>query len=179
MSEFKPRDPKFRAMYDPRVFEPLQAGGLPLAQPVHADADVVPPIEQYRSTYVFLTPDKYSFDFIRVVAPADASILFDGEELDALDGCSTAPIAVPSELSVAPDSVGGLAQAWVIHSCQLSFPKIDMSKPRPDNLSLGQQNDGVHRILANQPVSLMVDGFDYFVSYAYAGGTELSFIVPL
>jgi hypothetical protein len=67
----------------------------------------------------------------------------------------------------------------VVYSCQLSFPKIDMTKPRPDNLSPGQQNDGVHRVLANQPVGVIVDGFDYFVSYAYAAGTELSFIVPL
>ncbi|MES1189068.1 MAG: hypothetical protein ABUL60_34955, partial [Myxococcales bacterium] len=64
-------------------------------------------------------------------------------------------------------------------SCQLSFPKIDMSKPRPDNLAPGLQNDGVHRILANQPVGVVVDGFDYFVSYGYAAGTQLSFIVPL
>jgi hypothetical protein len=46
-------------------------------------------------------------------------------------------------------------------------------------LTPGFQNDGVHRVLANQPVGLLVDGFDYFVSYGYAGGTELSFIVPL
>jgi hypothetical protein len=36
----------------------------------------------------------------------------------------------------------------------------------------------VHRILANEPVGVIVDGFDYFVSYAYAAGTDLSFIVP-
>jgi hypothetical protein len=28
-------------------------------------------------------------------------------------------------------------------------------------------------------VGVLVDGFDYFVSYGYAAGTELSFIVPL
>jgi hypothetical protein len=67
----------------------------------------------------------------------------------------------------------------VVYSCQLSFPTIDMTKARPDNLSPGAQNDGVHRILANQPVGVIVDGFDYFVSYAYAAGTDLSFIVPL
>jgi hypothetical protein len=40
------------------------------------------------------------------------------------------------------------------------------------------QNDGVHRLEATRPVGLLVDGFDSFVSYAYAGGTELNQIVP-
>jgi hypothetical protein len=54
-----------------------------------------------------------------------------------------------------------------------------MTKPRPDTLSSGAQHDGVHRVLSDHPVGVIVDGFDYFVSYAYAAGTELSFIVPL
>jgi hypothetical protein len=139
---------------------------------------IVPPIEQFRSTYVFLTPDKYAFDFVRVIARADASILFDGEALDALDGCETLPITLPDGLGTAPDSVGELAQSWVVHSCQLSFPRIDPDQSAPASVSLGLQNDGVHRIVASSPVGVLVDGFDSFVSYAYAAGTELEFIVP-
>lgn len=139
---------------------------------------VVPPIEQFRSTYVFLTPDKYSFDFVRVIAPANASILFDGEELAALDGCETVPITLPSGLSTGEGSVGALAQAWVVHSCQLSFPRIDPDLVAPASVSPGLQNDGVHRLVASSPVGVLVDGFDSFVSYAYAAGTELEFIVP-
>ncbi|HVY27431.1 MAG TPA: IgGFc-binding protein [Polyangiaceae bacterium] len=134
---------------------------------------IIPPIEQFRNNYVFLTPDKYAFDFVRVIAAPDASIGLDGRLITENPHCEVAPADGLTDLER-----GGPAP-FVVYSCQLSFPTIDMSKPRPDNLSLGQQNDGVHRILANQPVSLMVDGFDYFVSYAYAGGTELSFIVPL
>jgi hypothetical protein len=38
----------------------------------------------------------------------------------------------------------------------------------------GRQNDGVHRVQADYPVGVLVYGFDSFVSYAYAGGTDLS-----
>jgi hypothetical protein len=35
------------------------------------------------------------------------------------------------------------------------------------------QHDGVHRINASQPVGVIVWGFDSYVSYAYAAGTDL------
>ena len=134
---------------------------------------IVPPIEQFRDSYVFLTPDKYSFDFIRIIAAPSTTVSLDGRLVSDIPTCLTEP---GDGLT---DMVRGGPPAFVVYSCQLSFPKIDMSKPRPDNLSSGAQNDGVHRVLANQPVGVIVDGFDYFVSYAYAAGTELSFIVPL
>src|SRR5205823_2260570 len=43
---------------------------------------IVPPIEQWRSDYVFLTPDKYVFDFFAVLAPKGSSILLDGAAPD-------------------------------------------------------------------------------------------------
>jgi hypothetical protein len=104
--------------------------------------------------------------------------LFDGEPLDALDGCETLAITLPSELDTGAGSVGELAQSWLVHSCQLSFPRIDPDQSAPASVSLGLQNDGVHRIVASSPVGVLVDGFDSFVSYAYAAGTELEFIVP-
>ena len=134
---------------------------------------IVPPIEQFRDNYVFLTPDKYSFDFVRIIATPDTAIALDGRIVTEIPTCDLAPADGLSDMA------RGGPPKLVVYSCQLSFPKIDMSKPRPDNLSPGLQNDGVHRLLANQPVGVIVDGFDYFVSYAYAAGTELSFIVPL
>lgn len=126
---------------------------------------IVPPIEQFRNSYVFLTPDKYSFDFVRIIAAPDTAVALDGVLVTEIPTCESA-------------SAGGLGEL-LVYSCQLSFPKIDQDKPRPDGLTPGFQNDGVHRVVANQPVGLIVDGFDYFVSYGYAGGTDLSFIVPL
>ena len=38
--------------------------------------------------------------------------------------------------------------------------------------------DGVHRIDSNQRVGVLVDGFDSYVSYGYAAGTELLELVP-
>jgi hypothetical protein len=134
---------------------------------------IVPPIEQFRDTYVFLTPDKYNFDFVRIIATPGTGIALDGRVVADIPTCEQA------SADGLTDAERGSSAPLVVYTCQLSFPKIDMTKPRPENLSAGAQNDGVHRIRANRPVGVMVDGFDYFVSYAYAAGTELSFIVPL
>ncbi len=131
----------------------------------------LPPLEQFRSSYVFLTPDKYSFDFVRIIAPPGAVIVFDGKYLEDWD-CETALAGV------VPGPPSGARGEWLVHSCQLSFPVIDPTLRAPDNLLPGSQNDGVHRIVADRPVGVLVDGFDSFVSYAYAAGTDLSFIVP-
>ena len=37
----------------------------------------------------------------------------------------------------------------------------------------GEQNDGVHTVLADAPVGVVIYGFDAFVSYAYAAGLNL------
>lgn len=137
---------------------------------------VIPPIEQFRSTYVFLTPDKYSFDFIRIIAPPSAEIVFDGEPLADRSGCMSSAIPMSSALAEAGGPAVALASKWAVYSCQLSFPRIDASGTSP--LEPGLQDDGVHRLSASEPVGVLVDGFDAFVSYAYAGGTELTFIVP-
>jgi hypothetical protein len=131
---------------------------------------IVPPIEQFRSTYVFLTPDAYAFDFVRIAAPDSATIVFDGRSLADL-GCAR---------SVAGDITLPLTgtTTWVVHTCQLGFPVVDPLGQAGNNLAPGAQNDGVHIVESDVPVGVLVDGFDRYVSYAYAGGTDLSFIVP-
>ena len=119
---------------------------------------ILPPIEQYRSTYVFLTPDKYAFDFIVVIAPKDARILLDRQELDA-------------NLCEITDVEGEGFEPKRVYRCQLSFPVIDTSAT--PSLLPGRQNDGVHRIESNRDVGVLVYGFDAYVSYAYAAGTQL------
>jgi len=131
---------------------------------------IIPPLEQFRSTYVFLTPDQYAFDFVRIVGPDDADIVFDGRPLAEL-GCATVP-AGDIELG------RGGAKHFVVHTCQLGFPAVNPLKQAPDNFSDGTQNDGVHSIESNRDIGVLVDGFDRYVSYAYAAGTDLSFIVP-
>ena len=138
------------------------ARGLPGGDP---SLLFVSPIEQWRSDYVFLTPDKYSFDFIIVAAEASAQVYLDGVKLGP-ESCEVTPLrGLPFG--------NAAATSLVTYRCQLSFPVIDPAKVAPNNLAPGRQNDGVHRIQATDPVSLAVYGFDAFVSYAYLGGTQL------
>jgi hypothetical protein len=128
---------------------------------------VVPPTEQWRSDYVFLTPDKYAFDFLTVVAPPGVEVTLDGEPLTE-DLCEIAPAD-----GLEPSQRGGAAPPFLVYRCQLSFATIDPTKSAPTNLLPGEQNDGVHRVSALVPVGVLVSGFDSFVSYSYAAGTQL------
>ncbi|WP_437310702.1 IgGFc-binding protein [Sorangium sp. So ce388] len=138
--------------------------GLPGGDP---SLIILPPVEQFRQDYVFLTPDKYAFDFISVIAPASAVVQLDGVTLGP-EECEIAPAD-----GLTDEQRGGGAPPFVVYRCQLSFAAIDPEKQAPDNVLPGRQRDGVHRIAASAPVGLLVTGFDSFVSYAYAGGTEL------
>jgi hypothetical protein len=138
---------------------------------------IVPPTEQFRSAYVFLTPDFYAFDFVRIIAPLDASIVFNSQALEDLDDCTTRAIQRPANAPIDRNSAAGIADRWVVHTCQLSFPKID-ADAAAESLTPGLQGDGPQFLVSDRPVGVLVDGFDNFVSYAYAGGTELALIVP-
>ncbi len=161
-------EPVFVSSVSPSQLAAGVPSGLPGGDP---SLILVPPIEQFRSSYVFLTPDKYGFDFVRIVAEPEATIVFDGRFLDDWESCTQSEAGSIGAASGAPKN-------FVVYACQLSFPVIDPDKRSPDNLLPGVQNDGVHRIEADRPVGVLVDGFDSFVSYAYAAGTELTFIVP-
>ncbi|WP_437580520.1 IgGFc-binding protein [Sorangium sp. So ce887] len=138
--------------------------GLPGGDP---SLVILPPIEQFRPDYVFLTPDKYAFDFISVIAPRSAVVRLDGVALGP-EECEIAPAD-----GLTDEERGRRAPPFVVYRCQLSFATIDPAQQAPDNVLPGRQRDGVHRIAASAPVGLLVTGFDSFVSYAYAGGTEL------
>ncbi|HEY8073577.1 MAG TPA: IgGFc-binding protein [Labilithrix sp.] len=137
------------------------------------------PIEQWRNDYVLLTPDKYAFDFLVITAPFGAHVFLDGL---AVDGkiCESGPgdgLDPMTRKKPNPD--------FVVYRCQLSFPAIDpnVTPPRqicqtPDEPSCGRQNDGVHHVQSDLAVGVVAYGFDSFVSYAYAGGTELRDLNP-
>jgi hypothetical protein len=148
-----------------------EAAGVPRDLPGGDPSSlIVPPVEQFRSNYVFLTPSAYAFDFVRIAAPASANIAFDGRRLEDLLCTTTDAGSLAMAL--------GAPEAYVVYTCQLGFPAIDPMRLAPDNFHPGSQNDGVHVIESDRPIGVLVDGFDRFVSYAYAAGTELSFIVP-
>ncbi len=134
--------------------------GIPSALPGGDPAfTFVPPLEQWRNEYVFLTPDKYAFDYMMVIAPEDARVFWDGGYMP--------PECVVTQL---PD------RAFDVYKCQLSFPIItDELDPVTERRLIEHVNqaDGVHTITADAPVGLFIWGFDAFVSYAYAGGTDV------
>ncbi len=125
---------------------------------------LVPPVEQWRDYYVFLTPDKYAFDFITVAAPSGADVQLDYRPLSDFSciwraaSCST---------RVDPGA------RYDIYHCQLSFPIIHPDWPAGQNVEPGSQNDGYHVLRSDQPVSLIVSGFDKHVSYGYVGGMNM------
>lgn len=137
--------------------------GLPGGDP---SLVVVPPIDQFRASYVFLTPDKYAFDFVQVVAPVAVTVYLDGAPIGP-ERC----LATPAD-GLTDKERGGPAEL-VVYTCQLGFALVDPFEEAPENVTLGVQNDGVHRVLANGNVGVFVSGFDSYVSYGYAGGTEL------
>lgn len=141
--------------------------GLPGGDP---SLTLLPPIEQWRPDYVFLTPDKYAFDFVVILAERDAGVFLDGLPVDART-CERSAADGRDETTPVPD--GGAPSPYVVYRCQLSFPVIVPGVPLPDGLRPGRQNDGVHRVQSDRPVGVVVYGFDAFVSYAYAGGTDL------
>lgn len=142
--------------------------GLPGGDP---SLVIVPPTEQFRPDYVFLTPDKYAFDFISVVAEPGVSIALDGTPLGPNDCWITPGDGLTSE------ERGSTVPPVYVYTCQLSFASINPFKDPPE-VSPGLQNDGVHRLVASKAVGVLVTGFDSYVSYAYAAGTELRDIGP-
>ena len=143
--------------------------GLPGGDP---SLRLVAPVEQWRSDYVLLTPDKYSFDFLVVTAPAGAAVFIDGQ---AVDGkiCEVGPAdGLTAKERKSPEA------PFIVYRCQLSFPVVLPDVAAPMNVLPGRQNDGVHRVQSDYPVGVLVYGFDSFVSYAYTGGTELTDLNP-
>jgi hypothetical protein len=130
---------------------------------------VIPPLEQFRTSYVFQTPFEYAFDFVRIIAPEEAVVVFDSRTLDdwgctrVTAGTLEAPLGNPSR--------------YVVHTCDVDFPVIDPNLSSPDNVIESGRNDGVHIIESDRKIGVLVNGFDTFVGYAYAAGTELEFIV--
>jgi len=142
--------------------------GVPRAYPGGDPSIIaVSPIQQYRTKYTFLTPDKYGFDFVIISAPSEARVRLDGEELIVDD--------VPEIGHCTRDAADGLPRGdgdptpdYVIYRCPLSFPEVT---PAPNSIVLdGEQNDGVHTVESTLGVGVVVYGFDRFVSYAYAAG---------
>ena len=123
---------------------------------------LVPPVEQWRGDYVFLTPDKYAFDFlvhhgaVRRRRSSSTGCPIDGKHLRARDRRTASPTSSSASRRILP-----FVRAIAASS---RSPRIDPTKSSPNNVQPGRQNDGVHRVQSDYPVGVLVYGFDSFVS---------------
>jgi hypothetical protein len=121
---------------------------------------MVPPLEQWRSTYLFLVPSNHAYDYLLLAVPAGTDLRYDHIPLANVLACETEPI------HTLPTGPGGTDLEYVAVRCALSAPTPD---------GPGFQDDGVHLIESEdgQPFGLILWGWDSFVSYGYPGGTNL------
>jgi hypothetical protein len=145
--------------------------GIPFGMPGGDPSMItVPPVLQWRQNYVFLTPDKYSFDFVTIVARPTANVQLDGTPLPFAD----CPMYRADACVNQPDQPPCPTPNYVVYRCQLSFPIIDPST-RPATVRAGRQQDGVHTVTSDdamQGVMVLVNGFDSYVGYGYPAGTR-------
>ncbi|MFO0674554.1 MAG: IgGFc-binding protein [Polyangiaceae bacterium] len=145
-----------------------QAAGIPRGLPGgDPSLTYAPPVEQWRSDYVLLLPDKYAFDFLVLSAPPGAKLYMDGILLDA-SNCTVAPGD-----GLTPEDRKSPTPPFLSYRCPMSFPTISIAPDGTAKVDPARQNDGVHHLQGEKPFGVVVYGFDAFVSYAYAGGTEL------
>jgi hypothetical protein len=151
-----------------------QTAGIPVAIPPDPQRVpggdpsfiLVPPVQQWRDKYVFLVPNKYTFDFLMISAPVGTELFRDGLVLDAVLACEY-------------ESAGMLADGMTMKE----YVSIRCPLSRPDAADPGNpayQDDGRHVLESEdgERFGLIVYGFDSFVSYGYPGGTNVELINP-
>ena len=96
------------------------------------------PAEEYRASYIFLTPGEYAFDYINVIAPTGAVVTLDGV---GLDGGVFTPIAG------SPYYVARLPVSDGIHAISASAPISVVVYGYDDDVSYGYLGGlGLHDI---------------------------------
>jgi hypothetical protein len=130
---------------------------------------LIPPIEQWRTGYVFLTPDKYMFDYLIISVDREHAALV---EMDGVN-VATMPNCWRERGDGLPVDDPSLPDYYVI-TCALSAPVWD---PDLEEVVPGVQNDVPHEIYIRghqgRGIGITVYGFDNYVSYGYTGGTDL------
>ncbi len=123
---------------------------------------LVPPVQQWRSSYLFLVPNKYAFDFLLLAVPVGTTLFYDGFLLETvLPDCEYEPIGTLTD--------GSVTTEYEAIRCPLSAP----TPAGP-----GLQDDGVHTLesAGGEPFGLVVWGWDSYVSYGYPGGSNAALI---
>lgn len=114
------------------------------------DMLLFPPYQQYRESYVFLTPSTFSADYVVISAPVGAQVLLDGRDVNADEFDPSCSYELAGELE-------GVSYQAI--TCRVE--------------------DGAHTVDATMPVGIMVYGYYSVGSYGYVGGSDLEQINPL
>ena len=96
------------------------------------------PVEQFRNKYVFLVPNKYSNNYINVIAKQDTAVTLDGTTIDT-------------------------GQFKPVEGSQYMVTRLQME-------------EGSHAISSDQPMSIIVYGWGWYISYGYPGGMNVKAI---
>ena len=123
------------------------------------------PVEQFRTEYVFLAPNKYKFDAVNIVVPAGMSVYLDGHELrqeDLVFKPASEILAQMQELGLQDPSELGLkfGDYSLVGSGKWAVWRVVVS-------------DGVHVVQGEQPFGVISYGYDRYVSYGYPAGLNL------
>jgi len=117
-----------------------EEGSAPVCMSISDPAMIlVPPIEQFRTDYVFLTPLDYQIDFVNLIAPAGAEVNLNGR----------------------------LVTEW---------ERVAEIERRTWQVATVELGDGRHKVQSDQPVGVLVYGYDRDVSYGYPAGLNLEVI---
>ncbi|MEE2836068.1 MAG: IgGFc-binding protein [Myxococcota bacterium] len=112
----------------------------------------VPPSEQYRNQYTFLTPDTYHANYLSVIHPVGALLELDG-------------------VSMTPGAMGTRGRTPYI--------EVDSEPVGRENrwaLTIIKVGEGAHSIqsLTGDRFGIMAYAYDDYVSYAFPGGLDLA-----
>ncbi len=123
------------------------------------------PEEQYRTDYVFLTPDKYRFDAVNLIVPTGQAVYLDGRELRQED----------LHFRLGRDILKDMTDKGYDHPWQLGVTFGDYKMIGDGEWSVWRVvvPDGVHVAQSEKPFGVIVYGYDRYVSYGYPAGLNL------
>jgi hypothetical protein len=123
------------------------------------------PVEQFRSEYVFLAPNKYAFDAVNLVVPTGVAVYLDGQELRQEDLTFKPAKTILQEMKekqiTDPTKLGPrFGDYSVVGSGKWAVWRVVVA-------------DGVHMAQSDQPFGVIAYGYDRYVSYGYPAGLNL------
>lgn len=123
------------------------------------------PVEQFRTEYVFLTPNKYVFDAVNIVVPTGVSVYLDGKELRQED------LTFKTAKEILQEMVDkGISDPTLLGPHFGDYAVIGSGKWAVWRVVV---SDGVHIAQADQPFGVIAYGYDRYVSYGYPAGLNL------